>query len=386
MEKYRKYGDAATGINPFVLMRTPTTFSVVVAAVLFPLRLTGALLFLTALVVLDVVAYFFFLIPGMSCVSWCLLAPCQRELLRCLLFALGNVGITRASPRATAVANAAGGDATPVAGDVVVVNMQSVWDMCVLEVAGRLPLCVVAFYIGGAAGANSGGDANKKKTDHDSRHDTLLVMEPSPFQRWRVWWHIYHTGSLEFLRAAAGGDCGDYKSNTEPVLHLAALQQRCERIGVPIVLFAEGSCTNGKGMLRTSPLWVRTAPRRVFVCAVDYDTTAVHTVLRPHRLLSFIFLMSASLHGSRDPAWYSPPFPTATVRMVALLESSLSSDSILATKTTAGDGATVMWEEAKVRQALCAASKSRRVLVVGLHEKCGYAEACVGVKAGSVSN
>ncbi|RNF23950.1 acyltransferase [Trypanosoma conorhini] len=362
MEKYRKFGDAATGINPFVLVQSPTTLSVATAAAVFPLRLAGAVLLLPLLFLLDALAYVFFLVPGTSCVVRLLLAPCQRALLQGLLLTAGNLGVARESPPAVAVADAA----TPAAGDVVVANMQSAWDMCVLEVAGRLPLCVVAFYAGGAA-------ADAKKADGDG---PLLVLGPSPLQRWRVWWHIYGTGSIEFLRAAAAADGGGGSGGrNEPVVDLTALQRRCERLGVPLVFFPEGSCTNGKGMLRTAPLRVRAAPRRVFVAAVDYDTTAVHTVLRPRRLLSFFFAMSASLHGSRDPAWRSPPFPAATVRLAALTAGP--------TSAAEGTGA-VVWESSKVRQALCAASSSRRALAVGLREKCGYAEACEGARAAGV--
>ncbi|ESL10599.1 hypothetical protein TRSC58_01665 [Trypanosoma rangeli SC58] len=377
MEKYRKFADAATGINPFALVRSPTTISLVIAAALFPLRLTGALLLLLLLFVLDVLAYAFFLVPGMSCVSRLLLAPCQRGLLRGLLFAGGNLSLTRESPKTVAMANAAGGDAAPAAGDVVVVNMQSPWDMCVLEVAGLLPLCIVAFYVGGAATTAIAG-ASAKKTDDDGSSDGLLVVGPSPLQRWRVWWHIYGTGTVEFLRAAAacGGSGAGNSGHNESVVHLTTLQQRCERLGVPLIFFPEGSCTNGKGMLLTAPLQTRATPRRVFVAAIDYDTTAVHTVLRPRRLLSFFFSMSAPLHGSRDPAWYSPPFPVATLRM-AVLTASLPT-------ATGEDDTAVVWESAKVRQALCAASRSRRALAIGLHEKCGYAEACEGTGAGNV--
>ncbi|RNF09359.1 acyltransferase [Trypanosoma rangeli] len=379
MEKYRKFADAATGINPFALVRSPTTLSLVIAAALFPLRLAGALLLLLPLLfVLDVLVYAFFLVPGMSCVSRLLLAPCQRGLLRGLLFAGGNLGLTRESPKTVAMANAAGRDAAPAAGDVVVVNMQSPWDMCVLEVAGLLPRCIVAFYVGGAATTTTAGASAKKTDDDGSSSDGLLVVGPSPLQRWHVWWHIYGTGTVEFLRAAAacGGSGAGNSGHNGSVVHLTRLQQRCERLGVPLIFFPEGSCTNGKGMLITAPLRTRTAPRRVFVAAIDYDTTAVHTVLRPRRLLSFLFSMSASLHGSHDPAWYSPPFPVATLRMAVLTASP---------PTATGEGDTaVVWESAKVRQALCAASRSRRALAVGLREKCGYAEACEGRRAGNV--
>ncbi|PWV09876.1 hypothetical protein C3747_74g114 [Trypanosoma cruzi] len=167
MEKYRKYGDAATGINPFVLMRTPTTFSVVVAAVLFPLRLAGR-------------CYFCWhsLCWIWRHISFSLFLVCRVCRGACLRHASGSFcGACSCSWQHWHHAGVAEGDGRWRTQQAA---MQLRWqgtcggcehavrgDMCVLEVAGRLPLCVVAFYIGGAAGANSGGDANKKKTDHE---------------------------------------------------------------------------------------------------------------------------------------------------------------------------------------------------------------------------
>nr|CCD17698.1 unnamed protein product [Trypanosoma congolense IL3000] len=343
MEKYRKFGDASTGINPFISMQTPTTISMVVSAFVFPLRCVFAVGFVLLLLVVDAFAYLFFVVPGLSFVSHQLIAKLQRLLVRCLLFGLGNICVVQGdTPRLVA----------PSAGDVVVANLQSVWDMFVIEVAGRLPLFVVAFYAGGAVPPRSTG---KKEVG------SLIVMEPSPLQRWRVWWHIYNTGSLAFLRAAASGDGG-----TVP-LDVTALQKRYRRLGVPLVLFAEGTCSNGKGVLSTSPLVVGAPPARMVASAVDYDTAALHTVVRPRNVFVHLFSMSASLYGSRDPAWYSPQFPTATVRLAAVT---------LNTSSGAAED-TVMVDSVKFRQTLCGVSRSRRVLGVGLRDKCGFVEAFV---------
>ncbi|KEG08351.1 hypothetical protein DQ04_07391000 [Trypanosoma grayi] len=377
MEKYRKYADAATGINPFAQVRTPTGLSVAVAVLLFPLRLVSAsLVALLLLLVVDVLAYAFFLLPGLSLVSRLLLAPCQRGLLRCLLFTLGNMGVVRKVPRGGS------GGAAPAAGDVVVANMQSVWDMCVLEVAAQMPCCVVAFYVGGAGdkvvagGVGGGGDDDNKRRKRDDAA-ALYVLEPSPLQRWRAWRHVYRTASLDFLHSVVVENSNSSTSNHSSggaVVDLTPVQQRCQRLGVPLVFFAEGSCTNGKGMLNIPPFCTAAPPRRVFVSATDYDTTAVHTIVHPRHVVSLLFAMGASLYGSRDPAGYSPPFPTATVSLVAVAESAAAGG--------AGAAAGVVIDVARVRQALCAASRSRRPLAVGLREKCGFVQASTAQSAG----
>ncbi|EAN80200.1 uncharacterized protein TEOVI_000911100 [Trypanosoma equiperdum] len=346
MEKYRKFGDAATGINPFISMKTPTAFSTLFAAVLFPVRCVIAVVIMSLLFLVDTFNYLFYLLPGLSSLSHLLFGGLQRGLLRGLLFSLGNVSIARVPTS---------GSLSPSAGDVVVANLQSVWDMCVIEVAEQIPLFVAAFY-----GGKAGSSPEKSKKDEDG---TLFVMKPSPLQRWRVWWHIYNTGTSTFLSTVADDSSNAHSGEALPI-DITLLQRRCHRLGVPLVLFAEGSCTNGKGMLNISPIRVGVTPARLLVSALSYDTAALHTVVRPHSVLSYLFSMSASLYGSRDPAWYSPQFPTATARLA-----SVGTDP----PAEAVEGVVVV-EGTKVRQVLCGISRPRCALNVGLREKRRFVE------------
>lgn len=331
MEKFRHFGDAATGIHPFTFVISPTTQGRVGAICMFPLRLFFSSVFVLLLLFTDTLLWLFYA-AYLGVFGKCLLAPLQRAWIRGLLFFIGHIlpeqPITIAPPKTSMNASA---KATVVssrqlrAGDLVVCNLQSVWDGPVLEVMLAQPYHAFCF-------------TDATVTD-DGPAPGLRVFWPHPLQRWRVWCHVRRTGRLDFLTAQQSSNA---TKKSEELL-LCHVQDAAVRAGVPVWWCGEGTCSNGKGLLPLPAVICRSlssssssssavgnanftsgtaAECPVYVATIQYDTPALHNVLGSdvEGFFGVLFRTSVLLYGSTAPAWSSPFFPTAevTIRLVRL--------------------------------------------------------------------
>lgn len=405
MEKYREFGDKATGINPFTAVIAPKPWGLASAAVMFPLRLFFCTAFALLLFVTDCLAWPLHVLR-LGLIGAVLLGPLQRLWLRGGLFFAGHVGVVRreGGPRDRDL---------PRGGDLLFANLQSVWDAPVLEVALGLTCYAVAFPVPASCG---GWD--------------VKVFGPSPWQRWAVAGHIRRTGTLDYVTAAAAAAGGKGAA----VADLAAAQ--CKYSRVPVVFFAEGTCSNGKGVLafaapftamgnnhRTAAGMANAGKRGrkkknsdddddddvggddskplVSVAAITYDTPAVQNVTSEvEGPLAYLFRVGKLVCGTTSPAWGSPLFPSALVQH----RGPLALDGILAEATAdSGKGkqrprylvtGPTSRAAAALQECVCmgrgggggsggwAMALRRRPLAVGFAEKEGFIRAYLAVLTG----
>lgn len=441
MEKYRKFGDASTGIHPFTVVISPTPWGVVVASVTFPCRLLFAAFFVALLVVTDTLSYVLYLLC-LPLLGKLLLAPLQRLWLRGLLFFVGHLLLLRSEvvvdgggEGGGAHRRARGRTSSPQSaplggGEVLLANMQSVWDASVLEVALAMPYYTVAFPVASTPQQRRAAGATPTPTPTGAAvvaRGGVRVFPPSPVQRWAVWSHVRSTGTLSFLSSLAGvftSSSASSPSNSVAV-DLAAVQAAAT---VPVVYFPEGTCSNGKGILCFDPLVLRgnrplprPRPRRdaagnatrrgsdeeeeeeeqevavggrrsavpvtVAVATVTYNTPAVQNIVSERvGLFSYLFGMSKLLYGSTSPTWSSPFFPVALVqlRRSVALDATRPADANDKGGERSGHVLTTSAVES-VRDAMCMKGGSRvtsagaggirrQPLAVGVAEKVGFLE------------
>lgn len=400
MEKFKHFADAATGIHPFVCVVAPTLLSTVLATCMFPIRLLFCGVFVLLLLVTDALLSLLY-VAHLAVVGRALLGPLQRLWLRGLLFSVGHVlpaqqrSIARV-PSATQDDRESPMAKARAAGSLSVCNLQSVWDLMVLEVVVGEPYYAVAF-----------PDVSCKSSQWDA--DGVRVFWPGPLQRWRVWCYIRHTGSLSFVAAQVATDSAVVAKEPLP---LALLQDRAGRAGVPLWWFGEGTCSNGRGILTMPELTCRTGgagggARRstdaspsalstskavgcqITVLAIQYDTPALQNVVgdEDESLMQCLRRASVLLYGSASPTWSSPFFPHAevAVQLVAVTRG-VPSPGAPSDRPTWHLNSAAMLE---IRSAICQrnralvvsssssgnASQRRQALSVGMREKYGFLQA-----------
>lgn len=299
MEKYRKFADAPTGIQPFVSIVSPAKKTVVLTFIMFPMRMLFCTVFFALILLSDIICYAFYTLYLSFIPKLLLLELLRHFFLRGFFFFLGHV-LPRAAMHhgnSSSHHNGTGKSSTQGAGthrlrrgDVLVVNLQSPWDAMIVEVALSLPYYAVAFPClppsssrstqqtkqrrsrSSSSGLERNGnsmDVNgaKKKNGNTSgiEERRVKVFLPGPLQRWRVFYYILYTSSSEYLEiqssaieAAASGDGakpaarsseGD-SSTPNAMINLGLhAQYSANRYGVPLLYFLEGTCSNGKGIL-----------------------------------------------------------------------------------------------------------------------------------------
>lgn len=256
MEKFRKHADAATGINPFVPTSSPLLpVTAVLNGILLPVRVVLLLVFGLLLFLLDVVMHFL-RIASLASVASLLLFPLQtfigQAFLMCLLSIQPKLRLL--TPKRSALNPQDDGITSPVAGDVVLSNLVTAFDACFYGSLSlhrsdgdnwRIPFVMVAIY--------------SPIAPH------LAVFGPSPLQRWKVMRYLLHTTSDAFLEKCTAA------SKVEDVeLDVAPLQARARQLGVPIVLFPEGTPSNGKAVLQWPQTFQFDPKQKVSICTVTY--------------------------------------------------------------------------------------------------------------------
>ncbi|KPI86395.1 hypothetical protein ABL78_4546 [Leptomonas seymouri] len=394
MEKFRHFGDAATGIHPFTFVISPTTLGRVGATSMFPVRLLFSAVFFLLLLITDTLLWVLYS-AYLGVIGRLLLAPLQRAWILGLLFFIGHIlpeqPATIAQPPSNGPTTSDATSRQVRAGDVVVCNLQSVWDAPVLEVMLAQPYHAICF---------------PDVTVTEGLAPGLRVFWPSPLQRWKVFNFVRHTGTLNFLTAQQSGSAAQQtltKKGDE--LPLYRVQDAAAKAGIPVWWFGEGTCSNGKGLLPMPAAIFRSsdpapaasaaeaARGALYVATVQYDSPALQNVLGKdvEGLLRALFRTGVLLYGSTAPAWSSPFFPSAevTFRAVRLTRAAAFEVGGLGK----GSGAPAYWTLGtpallELRHAMCQRGQAlvvrgsggggavrRQPLSVGMKEKRGFVEA-----------
>ncbi|KAG5485485.1 hypothetical protein LSCM1_07570 [Leishmania martiniquensis] len=396
MEKFRHFGDAATGIHPFTFVIAPTAAGRIGSACVFPVRLLASCVFVTLLFVTDTLLWMCHAVY-LGLLGRLLLAPLQRAWLRCLLFFIGH--ILPENPQIMASSTQQQGEASSSsravrAGDLVVCNLQSVWDALVLEVMLAQPYHTICFPDANAVEGE--GDVPRSEA---SAAPGLRVFWPGPTQRWRVWAYTRRTGSLAFLAAqqSSSAEQQSLRKKTEArELLLHRVQEAAAHAGVPVWWFGEGTCSNGRGLLLMPAVTCMSAASSnasggcvVNFATIRYDSPALQNVLGndTEGFFAALFRTGVLLCGSTAPAWTSPLFPTAevTYRSVRLTH---ATPSTLDSRPTTSMRYWTLSKPAllELRNAMCqrgqalvvsgsSAGVRRQPLSVGVQEKKGFVEA-----------
>lgn len=397
MEKFRHFGDAATGIHPFTFVMAPTTTGRIGSVCMFPARLLLTAVFALLLLVTDTLLWLVY-VAYLGLLGRLLLAPLQRAWLRGLLFSIGHIFPQQPAamvkpPQQEREASSSSRSAR--AGDLVVCNLQSVWDALVLEVMLAQPYHAICF-----PDATMAGEDGAASSTEAAAAPGLRVFWPGPMQRWRVWAYTRRTSSLAFLTAQQP-DSAEQQAIRKKIeameLPLYRVQKAAVRAGVPVWWFGEGTCSNGRGLLLMPAVTCTSVSASnasagcvVHLATIQYDSPALQNVLGNDNegFFAALFRTGLLLYGSTAPAWTSPFFPTAEVTY-------RSTRLARATPSTAADrkcaASMCHWTLSapallELRNAMCqraqplvvsgnTAGVRRQPLSVGVREKKGFLEA-----------
>lgn len=308
MEKFKRFTDPPSGINPYVPRLQASAVARVSTFVCFPLRPVLALPFVVLLFVADFLVLVLRLV-GLTVVANAVVGPPRAFLLRGLLWAMAGLALKRRCfpPRpfagAAAAADALPGtvaatDEPPVPkpGDVVLCNCQSTVDVLALE--ALFPEKAVPFRF-----------VFPKRAEGS----TEKIAFTQCTSVWAAMSHVAHMSRAADTMAAGDGSVSDTpvaaptplsKVFQQPVAapaggaqmvtpfslcnaDLVPLQERALADGVALVVFAEGVTTNGRGLLAFPSIRCR---ERLHLVTLQYDASSVPTVV-PASLMSDLFRM-----------------------------------------------------------------------------------------------
>ncbi|GET86302.1 hypothetical protein, conserved [Leishmania tarentolae] len=397
MEKFRHFGDAATGIHPFTCVMAPTLAGRICSVCLFPARLLMSAVFALALLVTDTLLWLFY-VAYLGLIGRLLLAPLQRAWLRGLLFSIGNIlpqqpaGMVKPPQQEC---EARGSSPAVREGDLIVCNLQSVWDALVLEVMLAQPYHAICF-----PDATVAEEDDVTSSAKASAAPGLRVFWPGPMQRWRVWAHTRRASSLAFLRAQQPDSAEQQairKKMKETELPLYRVQKAAARAGVPVWWFSEGTCSNGRGLLLMPPVACASAAASnasavcvVHLATIQYNSPVLQNVLGDDNegFFAALFRTGVLLYGSTAPAWTSPFFPSAEVTYRSTRLARATPSTAPDRKNTASMCYWTLSTPAlqELRNAMCqrgqalvvsgsAVAVRRQPLSVGVKEKGGFIEA-----------
>ena len=287
MEKYRKFGDASTGINPFIAKggvgsgsgvvaaatggigsfssasAIPPMFVTVLAAVVFPIRLLVLLVVAAVLGVFDMLSRMMYTF-GVGFAADLLLYPFIGILTRLWLLVAAGVVVRqriypiRGSTNVTVENGAKALDDTigaPKAGDVVIANLVSPLDFLAITSCGS----ILPPFLSGAKPSVSSSSPSFWRMPSclcvfiAHREPTVISFGPNPWQRWQVFRHVMHSTTSQYLKGESRG------LQTNEVIDLTLIQRRAKRMGIPVLLFPEGTPSNGQGMLQCPRFLVENA-------------------------------------------------------------------------------------------------------------------------------
>lgn len=302
MEKYKRFTDGPTGINPFTGPATeaPTTARLVIAWVIaVPLLALPLLLVLALYVVLTVLTT---LLP-LSFIALPLRWLCMKLCVAPLLWMFSWSTLSRTTYPAQKSSLSARGDdgvQTPSPGDVILVNCQSPLDVLAVQLAyPRYPLTYCFPSVAHALGTETG-----PTNDVDA-----IRREPGVFR------------AMTFMLSwAAPSPMIEKPTNLPPTrcFDMTINQLSAEKAGRVLVLFAEGASSNGRGILSIPPLMFSKA-HKMHIAALSYSNPR-HALVLPHggslpswlvKCLSQSLFRSASIDVASVRSTSNPSFPAA---------------------------------------------------------------------------
>lgn len=237
MEKFRKHSDAATGINPFVPGALPPLSYVALPLwiLLVPIRVVLLLLLTVILFLLDVTMHFLRIAALGRFVAAPIVFPLTVYVGQAFLFCLTGISskVRLLTPKPSALSPEKDGIRSPKPGDLVLANLVTPLDAFLLSTTQfsrngdhwGMPFSLIGIY--------------------SPVQPHLAVFGPSPLQRWKVLRHILWCTEDSFLLK-----CANAPRVEDVALEIAPVQARGRQLGIPILLFPEGTTTNGKGILQ----------------------------------------------------------------------------------------------------------------------------------------
>jgi 1-acyl-sn-glycerol-3-phosphate acyltransferase len=232
MEKYKRFTDPATGINPFVpAVRPASSWRVGLACVLTPISLLLVAVFYLCYLLLGAVP---FAILGGLAAPLHAVAVTIFGRLSLLLLAGAKVNRGAYPPRPSNLSRQSDEVNAPAAGDVLFVNCQSPLDALALQCA--FPSRPMTFVYPRVT-------ASPQELP-DSRALRVLRSVPAAM-----------VAALTLTDAADNFEVepGTTPPSLRPV-DLAPAQSQAKRQGRVLAVFAEGATTNGRGVLRLAPV------------------------------------------------------------------------------------------------------------------------------------
>ena len=304
MEKYRRFADAATGINPFVAKVGIGSGAGVVAAssgigtfqssniaphflvtglayLFFPIRIIVIAALALVLFILEAIGEGLRRIGLQTVVGDFTTTPLALLTARALLAVCAALSVRRRtyplrkSPSVT-IGNGAeaidGAVLTPLAGDVVISNLVTPFDWMALQAA--TPLRPWLLTPTAKAMETNGVTENAWRVPSalvafvcHHKEPRLVSFPPGPLQRWRVFLYILSTTKKEYLAEGAVGP--------SLVVDVSGLQATAKALGVPLVVFPEGTTSSGQTMLACGGLVMNTANNNASSSAASsFDTAA----------------------------------------------------------------------------------------------------------------
>lgn len=216
MEKYKKFTDAATGINPFIQPAAPSVFRYLFAVPLLPVVLLVLLfgeLIIVSLETLHALSALLGLSGALRILSIPLMYAVTRAQLLCLYTGTVKYSVSPASGKETDLP-------TLQNGDVVIVNLQSPLDV----------LALLATFPG----------------------THFMYVFPAPLKETSQWaksWTLHRYAAFAKIASGAPQRVQD-NAVIAPHIDLSGLQRQAKTLGRVVCFFAEGTTSNGRGVLQ----------------------------------------------------------------------------------------------------------------------------------------
>jgi 1-acyl-sn-glycerol-3-phosphate acyltransferase len=249
MEKYKRFTDAATGINPFVPHGTsPSLLKQVVAAALAMLVIPVVAVCYLGYVLFGVFPYQF--LGGVVSPLHGILSKLFSR-IACAFIAWAKINVVAYPPRPSTLSTTKTKSDeidVPSPGDIIFANCQSPLDPLALQCAFPWRPLTFVFPHVTASGANDTEAITQCNSVIAAAQTMMTLTEPAL------------TFEPDVGAAPSVLRCFDFTH----------LQQRAKRQGRVVVVFAEGTTTNGKGVLRL-PAVACDANATLFTAAIAYS-------------------------------------------------------------------------------------------------------------------
>jgi hypothetical protein len=305
MEKYKRFTDVATGINPFTGPSTsdPSLPRRLIAALLFPFAFFIALICGFCFFALRTIAYVLWS-AGLTVIATPLHWIAVKTFVSVLYggFAFGRITSNLYPAVRSSLSTKNDVASRPAPGDVIIVNSQSPLDILALQMA--YPATALQFCFPTVAVVLPG---DTTRTDLPDREAIVT--------------HLNLANAMSYvLQWSRPSPSPDRPPSLPPVrdFDISATQRQARKSGTVVVFFAEGTTTNGRGIL-SLPRMMLESSQQLHIAALSY-TNAYHALVLPSGsgLLAWSFrclAVSLGRQGGVDVAIvrpsHIPPLPSA---------------------------------------------------------------------------